>query len=458
LKDSHVEALGREVQRLEGLSAWLQQFGHLLKELTITGWAPDSGEEDTFLQESAQAIPFIVGALAAAGKRPGGLRLQQLRLPVFGSTPIFTLCRALSGCHRLRDLCLDNSWSGQTTRSSEAALSQLPAALGQLTKLTYLALDGDLFDRYYPEGPVDINSLVASLPRCLEHLCLPYTTSSGDHMRPITIHATSLQHLVALQRLVLPEPTEVTTGTDSSSSSSSSGSDGGGGGASGPGSSGSSHNPLAALTSLRFLTCATALQREGAPLLALPNLVELRAAAALPQHLEGLASRTALRYLACVLNPCCYTQQAAALTQLTQLTGLAVLYDGVEDDTLLFEEQWPPQGIEDEEVLLEAAEEAWGAALSTLTGLHRLRVEPRLLEEMNLAALTALTSIGVDYRDTESETLLAAPHRLHQVLARLAPLQGQLQKVTLLGLQQEQEEGCRAAVAAAVGKVEFEFT
>jgi hypothetical protein len=212
---------------------------------------------------------------------------------------------------------------------------------------------------------------------------------------------------------------------------------------------GSSRDPLTALTALTCLTCAPALQQAGAPLLVLPNLLELRVGAAMPHLLEVLASKPALRYLSCTLSPCCYAQQAAALVQLTQLTGLAVSDYEVEGDILEHQAEWPPQVIDDEEELMAAAEEEWGAALSTLTGLHKLRAEPFVLQAVDLGALTALTWLGIDCRMTE--WLLEGTPPADKLLTGLAPLKGQVQVVAVLGVEQEQQEACCAAVAAAVG-------
>jgi hypothetical protein len=308
-------------------------------------------------------------------------------------------------------------------------------------------LEGRFFDYYGSKGHVSVDSFVAALPKSLQQLVF-IDKGARSKGRVIQFHTSSLQHLSALEVALLPDHTCVTGSThNSSGSSSSSGSAMHGHG------TGSSPNSLAALTALTLLTCGTALRRDGCPLLAAPNLVELKAGAAMPQHLEGLADKKSLRYLSCILSPCCYTQQAAALTKLTQLTGLAVSCYDVDDDVLKMEAQWPPafnEDHEDQELrgsdLMEAAEEEWGAALSGLTGLQKLRVEPKLFWEIDLGALTALTRIGVDYRSSGESW--AAP----QLLAELAPLRGRVQKVALLGLQEHQEEDCRAAVVAAVGE------
>jgi hypothetical protein len=150
-EDSPLDALDREVERLEGLAAWLQQNGHLLEHLVVgqqydnminrivsgSDEAADD-EEETFRQETAQVMPYILHALAAAGQRHGSLRLQQLWLPVLGGTSILTLCRALSACKQLRGLVLENSCSSQTTTTSKWSVGKLPAVFQQLTQLTSL--------------------------------------------------------------------------------------------------------------------------------------------------------------------------------------------------------------------------------------------------------------------------------------------------------------------------------
>jgi hypothetical protein len=462
-----LNALEKEVERLHGLAEWLRQYGHLLNGLTISFMEPVVVDaEHPFMQETAQVIPSILDSLAAAGKRPGGLRLQQLGLPVFGSTSIFTICRALSACHQLRRLYLGDSNSGQATRSYGAVLGMLPAALRQLTQLTGLVLEGALFQYSGMGAAADLSSIVEALPESLVSL----DVSAYDEERGALtahLHTSSLQHLTALQELELPDHTRVSTSTGSSSgrgnssdSSSSSSSSSGiaGAASSGSGGAGSSrsrdHNPLAQLTAVTYLVCGTALQRYGAPLLALPNLVELRATDAEPALLETLVGRTALRCLGCTLSPLRHVSQAAALQQLTQLTELAALLGGVDQNLVLDLGQGVVAPM-DPALLLMMSEGRLAAAVSAMTGLRKLRLEPLLWEKVDLGVLTALTSIGLDFRDTE-EWQVDLPGVL-EVLARLAPLRGQLQEVMVLGLIQDQEEACCTVLSAVVGDVEVEF-
>jgi hypothetical protein len=144
--DSPFQQRQREVQRLESLAQWLQQYGHLLKQLAIPVQYPSmESEYRSYELEAAPVIPDVMAALVAAGQQPGGLQLQQLEVPVLGGTPMPTICKTLSACPQLRELHLDNNFGGVYTTASWSVMMELPAALQQLTQLTWLRLEGNLF-------------------------------------------------------------------------------------------------------------------------------------------------------------------------------------------------------------------------------------------------------------------------------------------------------------------------
>jgi hypothetical protein len=433
--DSPDELRDRELQRLQSLADWLRQYGHLLCELRISvEGPPDDVKENMHVLEVCQVMPIVVDALAAAGRRPGGLRLEGMCVPVLPGTPIFTICRALSGCHQLQALALDNSYSGQTTKTSWSALMALPAALQQLTQLTWLRLDGGIFHYHgeFPEKGVD--GLFKALPSSLVILELG-SQYQGFEGATVNLCTSSLQHLVALEKLVLPHDTCI---TDSGITSS-------GGSSSAPKS-----DPLAGLTALTYLKCYNALQDTGAPLLALPNLATLSAVPASAAHLDTLSRLSGLRVLDASLDVREYREQAEALEALTQLTALAAL---VQDPDGFSDEEWLDDGEEVEDVMLEAAA-GWGRALSSLPRLCMLYVEPVVLQEMTWAALTALTCLRIDCKDSQE---WHDQEQLDLLLGSLTPMRGRLQQVRVLYLPDELQVGCEAALVGALGDVEVEF-
>jgi hypothetical protein len=421
IPDSPYEQQEKEEQRLQGLADWLHQNGHLLNKLHIEPKPPQQ-QEDTYVLEACQAMPEVVAALAAAGRRRGGLRLQQLRLPAVPGTSMVTLCRALTGCSQLRALHLANSYSGQSNKCSWQTCLKLPAALEQLTQLTSLRLEGGLF-RYLDSMRQSVDHILQRLPGSLVVLEV-----RGDYpdWEPaiVSLRTSSLQHLVSLRRLTLPDDTTVMCGSSESS------------------------NPLTGLTALTYLKCSRSTTTRGAPLLAPPNLVDLRAGDALPDPLETVSRKAALRSLTIILSPYIHRSLAQPLKQLTRLTRLSVYAEDEDSDS-------DDDAEEEEQSRAHQAAAEWGRALASLTGLHWLRVEPLLLSNMDISPLTALTRLTIhSTRDRSWHT----QNQMATLLCSLAPARGRLQAVQLLGLPAGLQEGCREAAAAALGQVEVAFT
>jgi uncharacterized membrane protein YgcG len=439
------------VERLQGLADWLRQQGHLVNEFTIQVEQADSPAAGSYVVEAVQVLPLVMDALAAAGKRPGGLRLQQLRVPALGTVPMFTILGTLSACRQLRQLHLGNSFSGKAARNVGGALKvaphtlqKLPRDLQQLTALTSLSLGSGLV-WYVSEQRQDLD-LLRYLPSSLVELYVGGKYGMG-------LFASSMQHLTALQRLTLPalSPAWANRSSRHGSSSSSSGGggtggDGGEGGGGGGNGSSSSRQPLTALTALTYLRCRNALQRcGGSELLALPNLVELRAADMVePAAFATLTSKPPLRALSCYLRPEGYAELAATLKQLTLLTQLKLEYDRrlyniAEPEEEEEEEQEPHPSL----IL-----GSWGGALSCLKGLRSLAVDAALLFYTDATVLTALTHLALD--------LGYAQHRRGGVwvepLWRLNQAAKQLQRLELGGVPQEEQPNWRlAAGIVAVG-------
>jgi hypothetical protein len=105
---------------------------------------------------------------------------------------------------------------------------------------------------------------------------------------------------------------------------------------------------------------------------------------------------------------------------------------GVDDDVLRDAQEWPPHGFEDAESLLAAAGDEWGTAVSALTGLRKLRAEPMLLLEVDLDALTCLTSLGIDY--TNSDWFLEDEDLVQELSDQLEELPSRVREVVLHGV------------------------
>jgi hypothetical protein len=359
------------MKRVEALDKWLRQQGHAVTTLSVS----HSSTPGFYVAGRSHGVSSILEALAAAGQRPGGLRLQQLRVPAIGLPTPACLARALSGCHQLQQLQLDPDCGLGRMGSHDYLDRNLCMALQQLSRLTELRLYGG-----YDLGTsslAQMDPLFMSLPSSLVVLDM-------DVRAKASLSTSSLQHLGALQHLTLPFDVSLTDANPS--------------------------QVLRQLTALTYLNCQEAINNGQQLLAAAPNLVELYAFWAPGERLRGLSTHTALRSLSCVLDAADSLAGPEALAQLTQLTALKV-------------RPWP--ALDNVAVIHRAA---WGAALSGLTGLHSLALQPLLLDHVNLGALTALTRLEVNlkapggswygawYQDRLLPVLGPARHRLQQVV------------------------------------------
>lgn len=449
---SPVEQKRREVQRLSSLSAWLRRYGPSLNKLAVT-LPEDEDESEQYVLGRGQGVTGILEALAAAGKRLGALPLQQLHVPGVGGAPPATITSALSACPQLRQLQLGYTCGPEPIAPDKYLLGDLPAALQRLSHLTLLdfAIGGFKWDPSR-RGCGCLDGFFEGLPRSLVNLKVKFIHSSFPFPFYM-VKPNSLQHLVALKRLTLPEGVHVTSQEPPDQS-------------------------LAALTALTRLEYDRALVDYNKALLTPPNLVEIWTHYAEPQQLLALHPMAALRTLdLTVLLDDADDSGPAALAQLTQLTQLWLLVnEGAEHPDA------PPAAAagaaagpdaaapaaEVEGAGAPAAEEegagapaaaaavatAWGTAMSSLTGLQRLAVEPGMLPRMDFAALTALTKLVVR---TDWFAEAYTQQRLEQLLGGLAAGRGRLQEVTLLCVEDAQQAPCRAALAAALGDVEVSF-
>jgi hypothetical protein len=401
--DSSTEDKLRELKRLEALTAWLQQQGHAVTSFSIQTSSNGGDKPDGYVSGRSFGVSNILEALAAAGSLPGGMRLRQLQVPAVGLATPTSLARALSGCHQLRDLQLDPDCGIGTIGGAGGYLDRgLCMALQHLTQLTALKLYAGDDDSTEP----DLDGLLTSLPRSLEVLDMDFDCMCTGSL-------SSLQHLVALKELTLPA------------------------GCFGIWRSSSSSNPLHTLTSVTYLASFGALVFGERLMSALPNLVELWGAITMGSDLEWLPSKASLRSLVC--SPFLGRAGVETLAQLTQLTQLRLCLDSP-----------MPVGAAQQSTLV-----AWGAALSSLTGLRSLALQPQLLEKLDIAAFTALTRLEVFLKQDPNEEC-SFPN-LGPLLGGLAPACGRLQQVLLLGVPGAQQELCRTAVAAALGEVSLVF-
>jgi hypothetical protein len=257
---------------------------------------------------------------------------------------------------------------------------------------------------------------------------------TGYGVMHMDMSSSSLQHLVSLKQLTLPEAVGY---IDRNAQ---------GGGA------GGSLNNLTALTALTYLECDAAGCCLGGALLAAPNLVEVRAGDAGLAQLNVLAGRPALRSLHVILDVWDGDDYSPALRALTQLTGLRVLME--EEHTRPGPEEvgWDFEG-ESRDGLVEGKLQDWCPAVASLTGLRWLGVSAEMLLQLDLAALTALTRLSVDCHERYGSVWYKT-----NVLHELAAAGGQLLEVEVEGLDGGRGE-CRAAVTAALGdKVVVSFT
>jgi hypothetical protein len=390
---------------------WLEQQGHAVTCLTIqssgdaTHWRPSRG-----VQGRGHGVQSILEALAAAGQRPGGMRLQQLQVPAFGLSTPSSLARALSGCRNLMSLHLDPDCGMGLEDFYSGVDRGLAGALQQLTQLTALRLSASGWRHISPA----INGLIQCLPESLEVLDM-------DFHCVCTVNSSSLQHLAALKQLTLPIGLTITDN-----------------------SIGDPLRPLTALTHLSYWDNME--ESSDGALTVLPTLVDLWSdpgdAGDLGmlfqehQQEQELSSKIPLRSLACVMSLVHNGADADALAQLAQLTQLrlrlAALVAEVETDHLV----------------------TWAATVACLTGLRSLALQPELLQQVDLAAFTALTRLEVITNTVYSGALLHRGYsRLKGLLGAVVPSCGRLQEVVVLGVPAEMQPVCRSAVAAAVGDV-----
>jgi hypothetical protein len=373
-----------ETERLSALAAWLWREGHHVTALRIQL----SRQEQGNCGESC--IPAIVAALAAAGKRPGGLRLEQLALPALGNTPLPTISAALSGCRHLKALDLSTSGNSGTSGFFAGRCTNgwdLLAALVQLTQLTSLRLDGGLFGYMKQDDPLHefgcppadwecwLPEAIARLPRSLVVL---------DWGSPGELPISSLSHLTALQKLTLSAEVTISGSDEDDSSDRHAGM-----GSSSGDSGGMAAASCKALPALTHLTYPLALKgQEAAAALALlqpGNLVELQAvedqnstldARACPRAMQLLVANTRLRSLGLEVHMQAGPAAGPLQAQLTGLTSLRLTgYD------VRF-------GYPEPAVCL-----PWAKAIGALTGLRRLAVAPCLLGCAPWGSLTALTRL-----------------------------------------------------------------
>jgi hypothetical protein len=220
----------------------------------------------------------------------------------------------------------------------------------------------------------------------------------------------SLRHLVHLQQLMLPYKVEAFSSQED--------------------------NPLTRLTALTYLNCGQALQPAAEDLLVAPNLVDLQAGLATLGNLGTLVSKTSLRNLRCSFMLDAAAAGAAAVGQLTQLTGLRVWVEGSGSSQL------PDQGV-------------WSNALSALTGLRSLAIEPVLLSPATVRAMTGLTKLDM------VAWLGERPHAydcMEGVLQGLTPEHSQLKYVALDGVLDAEQQRLRSALPAAMSGVSLVFT
>jgi hypothetical protein len=404
----------REVERLASLETWLLQYGHLMGAFDIHTHAENVNPNEHMLARS-QAVPGILDALAAAGRRSGGLPLQQLRVPPLGNTLLPTITQALSGCRQLRCLQLDYSYGGEDIRASRSVLDRMATALQQLTQLTSLKLDAAL-DLYYPHRVhQNLGGLFQCLPSSLVVLevgrCPKQETYTASNWE---ISTDNLQHLVSLQQLCLPDNMLVTSSSEG--------------------------NPLAQLTALTRLQYGCAMLARGEALLALPNLVELVAGWAQPRCLDTLASsKPTLRALTCCLDKAHVLNGAATVADLTQLTHLSLSSGHTPHDS-----SWGP-----------SEGELLGGALSFLVGLRSLSVRAEVLQQVDVACLTALSRLEVHMpavMDRQSDL-----ESIREAVTGLVTAHGRLQQVVLVGVPPSDHDEFRAAIGAAAGQASLVF-
>jgi hypothetical protein len=262
----------------------------------------------------------------------------------------------------------------------------LGPALQQLTQLTSLTLD--FGDHGYPVHDLNLADVIGDLPCSLEAFTL-----LGAVQQFSSFYVDCLTHLVALKQLTLPEIACGCSNPDAA------------------------RDLLAALTALTYLDYPRVLLHESGAevLLALPNLVQVHAGVCGPwgaRALKVLAGTSTLRSLSIQELEMHTTEQwvwqlpevvwgeelednAAALARLNQLTHLHVLVrPGFHEHA--------------------TQSQMLGQALSSLTGLRSLAVEPEVLQCVQMSALTALQQLTVDIQRSQ-----LTPEQLERLLGRL---------------------------------------
>jgi hypothetical protein len=183
-----------QVERLKGLAAWLWRYGDLVTSLSV--WKPDG-----ILEGRNTAVLEVLACLFTAGGQHGGLRLQQLRLPLMGVIKPAGLCQTLVCCRHLRELQLDCRKDIEDPPFVPGYVSRdICTVLQQLSQLTSLKFEHP-FLRCVEED-IDLDDFFTHLPTSL--LDLDFSTG-GAFMTYTTasLCTSSLQHLVNLKRLRL---------------------------------------------------------------------------------------------------------------------------------------------------------------------------------------------------------------------------------------------------------------
>jgi hypothetical protein len=287
----------------------------------------------------------------------------------------------------------------------------LCTALQRLTQLTSLQLNVGRF-KYMP-GTVKLNTLFEHLPSSTAEFGIDII--HGSSLRcPFLLHTSSMCHLTALRHLALPGSLVIDSQEE--------------------------HGNLGPLTALTSLVFPGAVDQPGRALLALPNLVKIKADTAHPECLQQLAAKTTLRHLECCLETrnVPTSTGAAALKRLTQLTALSL---GLPSGTV---------------AVVGPTRVAVGAAVAALTGLQQLALQPEVLERMPIAALTALTQVVIDATRRGQEQAYGQK-RIKKLVSKLAPAKGRLKVVQVVGAERPKQELWSAAVAAALGNVWVAF-
>jgi hypothetical protein len=359
-------------KRLLLLAKWLQQDGQFVTSLAIEpkGTAVQHGH---CWFQGHHTVANILTAIQALAEERGVLRLQQLSVPALGASTCEGICKALSGCGQLRALRL-GSTSGSSAMDylGNHGGRMLAMALRQLQQLTSLSLHcGSCGSDDYYDAQDHMNTFISALPSRLVALELRYVLP-GEYFEGAGLHTTSLRHLVALQQLRLMDV------VCSSSTA------------------GPAHD-LAPLTALTSLSMDVALRPGNEALLSVPNLVQLSTVYGFEAGMEALAGKASLRSLSFTF----LKESAAALAQMTQLTQLSVQV---------------PLGAKGCDQPVPTSTQMCAQALSSLTGLRSLAVQPEVLQQVQMSAMSALQHLTVDLRQSHY-----TPEQVEGLLLGLPP-------------------------------------